>query len=206
MIIKELKPLSLFSTNSYLVISDEGNAALIDAPDDAKYILKFASEQGCKITKLLLTHGHCDHISAASEIQSATNCEIYIHELDEKKLNDPVGNLTAYFGLEGITPPRSVKTVSDGDIITLDEIEFKVFHTPGHTSGSVCYICGDVMFSGDTLFNLSIGRTDMPDGSYATLSKSLEKLKNLPENYTVYPGHMEKTQLDFEKRNNPYFM
>ncbi len=202
--IVRLKPLSAFSTNCYLVISDQNNAVLIDAPYDGEYIVDVAKNNNCQIKKILLTHGHCDHIGAVSEIVKLTNCDVYIHEADENKLSSPVGNLTAFFGLAPVERIREVKTVKDGDKITLDELEFSVLHTPGHTSGSVCYLIGDVMFSGDTLFNLSIGRTDMPDGSYSTLARSLKKLCELEKNYTVYAGHMDMTTLEFEKQNNPY--
>ncbi len=204
--IKKLKPLSEFSTNSYLVITNKGNAALIDAPSDPDVILDFAQKNGAVITDVLLTHGHLDHISAAAEIQNKTNCNIYIHSLDAKKFSDPSGNLSGFFGFGAVEIPRSIKEIEDGDVIRVDEIEFKVLHTPGHSSGSVCYICGDVIFSGDTLFNLSIGRTDMPDGNYRLLCQSLQKLKNIEGRFTVYPGHMESTTLDFEKNNNPYMM
>lgn len=199
-----LKPLSVFSTNCYLVISDQNNAVLIDAPSDGEYIVNYAKENNCAIKKILLTHGHCDHIGAVAEIVKLTDCEVYIHESDEKKLTDPVGNLTAFFDLSPVEKIREVKTVKDGEKISLDELEFSVLHTPGHTSGSVCYLIGDVMFSGDTLFNLSIGRTDMPDGSYSTLARSLKKLCEIEKDYTIYAGHMDMTTLQFEKQNNPY--
>lgn len=204
MIIRQLRPLTDFETNSYLVISEKGNAALIDAPGCGKYILDAAGEYGCTITKLLLTHGHCDHIGAAAYVQEKTGCQVYIHKADEAKLSDPVGNLVEYFGLESIAPPKNVVGLSDGDEIQLDEIVFRVMHTPGHTSGSVCYIAENAMFSGDTLFNLSIGRTDMPDGDYKTLAASLVRLKELSGSYDVYPGHMGSTTLDYERRCNPY--
>lgn len=199
-----LKPLSPFSTNCYLVVSEKGNAVLVDAPSDSDYIIETANNNNCTIKKMLLTHGHCDHIGAMADIVKKTGCEVYIHKNDEAKLSSPWENLTAYFGLEYIETVREVKTLEDGDIIALDELQFEVIHTPGHTGGSVCYVIGDVMFSGDTLFNLSIGRTDMPDGDYRTLFQSLHKLFELPKDYTVYPGHMDKTTLSFEKSNNPY--
>lgn len=199
-----LKPLSVFGTNCYLVISEKNNAVLIDAPSDGEYIVNVAKENNCEIKKILLTHGHCDHIGAVAEIVKLTDCDVYIHEDDEKKLTDPVGNLTAFFGLLPVERIREVKTVKDGDKISLDELEFSVLHTPGHTSGSVCYLISDVMFSGDTIFNLSIGRTDMPDGSYSTLARSLKKLCEIEKDYTIYAGHMDMTTLQFEKQNNPY--
>lgn len=202
--IVQLKPLTEFGTNSYLVISEKGNAALIDAPGEWEYILKTAETNCCTIKMILLTHGHCDHIGAAARLQKETGCKVYIHEADKKKLTDPVGSLTEYFGLENVESPKNVETFSEGDKITLDELAFEVIHTPGHTSGSVCFVVEDIMFSGDTIFRLSVGRTDMPDGDWKVLSDSLEKLMGLSKNYTIYPGHMEKTSLSYEKLNNPY--
>lgn len=197
-------PISVFGTKCYLVVSENNNAVLVDAPDEAEYIVDVAKKNNCNIKKILLTHGHCDHIGAAAQIKKMTDCEVYIHEDDAKKLSDPVGNLTSFFGLMTVEKVSEYTTVREGDKITHDEMTFEVLHTPGHTSGSVCYLVDDVMFSGDTLFNLSIGRTDMPDGSMSTLSKSLKKLCEIKKNYTVYPGHMDKTTLDFERENNPY--
>ncbi|NLZ46219.1 MAG: MBL fold metallo-hydrolase [Clostridiales bacterium] len=203
----KLKELSVFGTNSYLVISNDGNGALIDAPADAEYIMNFASEKKCRITKILLTHGHYDHIGASGAIQEKTNCKVYIHQNDKDKLSDGDSDLASIFNLPKLTPPKVIETVKDDDIIKLDEVSFKVIHTPGHTCGSVCYVLdsNDIIFSGDTLFRLSIGRTDMPGGDYPTLVRSLKKLSKLDKNYTIYPGHMDKTTLDFEKINNPYF-
>lgn len=197
-------PISVFGTKCYLVVSENNNAVLVDAPDEAEYIVDVAKKNNCNIKKILLTHGHCDHIGAAAQIQKMTDCEVYIHEDDAKKLSDSVGNLTSFFGLMTVEKVSEYVTVKEGDKINLDEMTFDVLHTPGHTSGSVCYLVDDVMFSGDTLFNLSIGRTDMPDGSMSSLSKSLKKLCDIKKNYTVYPGHMDKTTLDFERENNPY--
>jgi len=197
-------PISAFGTKCYLVINEKNNAVLVDAPDEAEYILNIARKNNCTIKKILLTHGHCDHIGAAAQLQRMTDCEIYIHENDAKKLSDSMGNLSEFFGLMTVERVSDFKSVKDGDKIILDELEFEVIHTPGHTSGSVCYTVEDTMFSGDTLFNLSIGRTDMPDGSMSTLSQSLKKLREINKNYIVYPGHMDKTTLDFERENNPY--
>lgn len=202
--ILKLKPLSAFRTNCYLAVSEKNNGVLIDAAQDADYILDFAKENGCEIKKILITHGHCDHIGAAAKIQQETGCSIYIHKDDAAKLSDERLNLSLYLDVPAVERVRSFDEISDGDKIILDELQFQTVHTPGHTSGCVCYICDDVMFSGDTLFYLSVGRTDMPDGSARVLSQSLKKLFSLEKDYTVYPGHGESTSLDFEKKNNPF--
>lgn len=200
----KLKPLSVCGTNSYIIAGEQGNAVLIDAPDDAYYIKNRLSEKGLNLKKILLTHGHFDHVGAVAELAESTNCQVYIHEADKPKLTDDSKNLASHFGLGSIRHYDKAVAFNDGDIIKMDELEFKVIHTPGHTSGSVCFIIGGNMFSGDTLFARSIGRTDMPDGNTMVMLKSLEKLAKVEENYTVYPGHMSTTTLDEEKKYNPY--
>ena len=194
--IKKVFTAGMFAVNSYIVISDAGNAVLIDAPEGAEKILSEINNSGAKLQKILLTHGHCDHIGSLAEIAEKTGAEVFIHKYDAGKLTDDYENLSEYFSMYLDAPAR--------DIITQDELEFRVLHTPGHTSGSVCYIIGDVMFSGDTLFRDSIGRTDMPDGNYSVLAKTLEMLTEIPENYRVLPGHNEETDLNREKANNPF--
>ena len=199
--------MGMFAVNSYIVISGTGNAVLIDAPENAGEILSAIEKNGAVLKKILLTHGHCDHIYSLAEIAEKTGAEVFIHKFDAGKLTDDYGNLSEYFSVYLDAPARHFEnavTVSDGDIITQDELKFRVLHTPGHTSGSVCYIIDDVMFSGDTLFRDSIGRTDMPDGNYSVLVKTLEMLTELPGNYRVLPGHNDETTSDREKANNPF--
>ncbi len=200
-------PHGVFGTNCYIVISDSGNAAVIDAPCGAEYILKEIEKSGAVLKKILLTHGHCDHIESLAVIAEKTGAEVYIHENDEPKLYDDHLNLSEYFSDyydEPVLHYRGAHKVKDGDVITLDELKFTVLHTPGHTSGSVCYICGNIMFSGDTLFKMSAGRTDMPDGDTITINRSLKMLDCLKEDYTVLSGHGAPTTLSEEKKRNPY--
>lgn len=200
----KLKPLSVCGTNSYIVAGEQGNAALIDAPDDADYILSELQARKLTLKKILLTHGHFDHIGAVSELADLTGCEVYVHEADISKLTDVNGSLVTHFGLNEFNEYKNAKAFKDGDIINMDELEFRVIHTPGHTSGSVCFAVGDDMFTGDTLFARSIGRTDMPDGNISQMMNSLKKLASFNKNYNVYPGHMSATTLEYEKKYNPY--
>ena len=199
----KLKPLSEIGTNSYIVETDSKNAVLIDAPDDAGFIISQLRQSELTLKKIFLTHGHIDHTGAVCDLAEKTGCEVYIHSADITKLYDADLSLSNYLGIP-LKPYKNAKTLSDGDIITQDEIKFEVVLTPGHTSGSVCYISGDVMFSGDTLFYRSVGRTDMIDGDSETLIKSLKRLKEIDYDYTVYSGHGAPTSLADEKAFNPY--
>ncbi len=205
-----IPPQGIFAVNCYLAVSEAGNAALIDAPEGTERILAAAEKNGVKIKKILLTHGHCDHIESLAELASATGAEVYIHEMDAGKLTDSYTNLSQFFSeyLEKPAEPyREAICLSDGDTIELDELKFTVLHTPGHTSGSTCYVIGGVIFSGDTLFKNSIGRTDMPDGNQITLFESLKRLENFRgeyDDYRLLSGHGSETTLTREKNNNPF--
>lgn len=199
----KLNPLSEFATNSFIVESNNKNAVLIDAPANADYILSQLCENGLTLKKILLTHGHVDHIGAVADLAEKTGCEVYIHSADLPKLNDAELNLSNYLGIP-FTGYNGAKAIEDGDKITQDELVFEVMLTSGHTSGSVCYLCGDAMFAGDTLFYRSIGRTDMIDGDHTKMAKSLKKLRELDFDYTVYSGHGASTSLADEKAYNPY--
>lgn len=203
----KLKPLSVCDTNSYIVATNEGSAVLIDAPADADYIYGEILKHGLTLKKILLTHGHFDHVGAVADLVEKTSCKVYIHEMDQAKLSeDTDGLLINLFRVRGYKPFDKSIAITEDDIIKQDELEFDVLHTPGHTSGSVCYITGDVMFSGDTLFARSVGRTDMPDGNYSALMYSMEKIKDLGGNLRILPGHMCETSLDSERKYNPYLI
>ena len=201
----KLKPLSICETNSYLVISSQDNAVLIDAPADAEYILREVKNAGCTLKKIFLTHGHFDHIGAVADLVEATGCEVYIHPMDEKLLRNGDEMLAVHFRSRGYKSYNGeVKLFTENDILKLDELEFDILETPGHTPGSVCYICGETMFSGDTLLCRSIGRTDLEGGDFEQMKRSLAKIADLGGNLTIYPGHMGQTTLDAERRSNPY--
>ncbi|MFT3950737.1 MAG: MBL fold metallo-hydrolase [Oscillospiraceae bacterium] len=204
MTIHRLPPLSAFRTNSYLVTADDKNAVLIDAPANAEFILDELVRYGLTLKKILLTHGHHDHIGAAAQLSQKTGCAVLIHSADAVMLADSVANLGAVFGLETLAPVRNAREIADGDRIDEAGLEFRVLHTPGHTVGSVCYIAENALFSGDTLFAGTIGRTDFPGGSMAVIRKSLETLCALPGDYDVYPGHEDSTTLSYERATNFY--
>ena len=202
----KLPPMSNFGVNPYIVTAENMDGVLIDAPYGGESIVKAVMEKGIELKVILLTHGHCDHIASAAHIAAATGAKIYIHKFDEDKLRNDRTNLTRYFSLPPIDPVENANTVNDGDVITMDELEFEVLHTPGHTSGSVCYILGDNMFCGDTLFNGSMGRTDMIDGSDEAMTDTLKMLYEFDRNtnYTLYPGHGQTSTMVEERQFNPY--
>lgn len=193
----------MLSVNCYIVVSDSQNAAVIDPGGEAERILDYLQTNKLTLKRILLTHGHIDHIGAVKVLKDRTGAEIYIHDLDAEMLNDPVKNLASPFRM-AYQPVSPDHTFSDGSRISLDEITFTVMHTPGHTKGSSVFLTGTTMFSGDTLFQGSIGRTDFYGGDYEVMQRSLKKLSELETDYTVLSGHGEKTTLGEEKKYNPY--
>lgn len=193
----------MLSVNCYIVVSDSQNAAVIDPGGEAERILDYLQTNKLTLKRILLTHGHIDHIGAVKVLKDRTGAEIYIHDLDAEMLNDPVKNLASPFRM-AYQPVSPDHTFSDASRISLDEITFTVMHTPGHTKGSSVFLTGTTMFSGDTLFQGSIGRTDFYGGDYEAMQRSLKKLSELETDYTVLSGHGEKTTLGEEKKYNPY--
>lgn len=196
--IYRLKPLSVCETNSYIVASEENNCVLIDAPADPDYILGEIESHGLTLKKIFLTHGHFDHIGAVADLVDRTGCEVYIHIMDKPKLTDDAGMLANLFRIRGHRNyTGKVNVFTEDDILKLDELEFDVLETPGHTSGSVCFICGMNMFSGDTLFSRSVGRTDMPDGSSNDYKYELEGVMKLFIPATLFT-HVFSDSIDTE--------
>ena len=187
-------PLGLYQTNTYIVHSDEADSCVILDPGyQPGDILSFLEKRGLKAEAILLTHGHFDHVGAVRELVAEIGCPVYIHEAD---LSLPAP-LTA-------GPLYHTHTYKEGDCLHLAGLEIFVLHTPGHTPGSVCLRCGNALFSGDTLFAGSCGRTDFPGGSWKTIHTSLLRLAAIPEDLQVFPGHGESTTLAREKQYNPY--
>ena len=191
-----------YQTNCYLVWGDASNTcAVIDPGYEPDVILAKVKELNLTVDTILLTHGHFDHVGAVEKIVKKTGCKLWMSESDWSQFPGPV---TAYLYPIANCDFTEVFFCEDHEEITAGGVHFTVMETPGHTYGSVCYFCGDAMFSGDTLFAGSCGRTDLPGGSGECLRNSLERLRELEENYTVYPGHGEATTLAYEKRYNPY--
>lgn len=186
-------PLGQLETNCYLVADEDGNTAVIDPAAAPERILQTARDSGLTIQAILLTHGHFDHVGAVAGLTQALRCPVWMHEseltLPEYLTDGPLYYTDGY---------------GEGDTVTAGKLNFSVLHTPGHTPGSVCLRCEDALFSGDTLFAGSCGRTDFSGGSGSEMCRSLRRLAQLPGDLAVYPGHGEATTLEREKRVNPY--
>lgn len=188
--------------NCSLIIDEKTNqSALVDCNEFSQKMIDMIGDTDLKY--ILLTHGHFDHIIGVKSVKEKYGAQVVISKEDEPMLNSSKLSLAVFCN----APQNNVDAdiiVKDGDEITLGEIKIKVMATPGHTSGSVCYIAENCIFSGDTLFYCSCGRTDFPSGSPEQMMSSLKKLKALDGDYKVYTGHNNLTTLDFERKNNPY--
>ncbi len=196
-----------YVTNCYLIADDETkNAVLFDAPADCDKILDYTSKTGIKIKCICLTHAHFDHIMALNELKEKTGAAIMLHEKEEKYLTDPALNLLGEAAADVIIP-KADRLLKDNDTVTLDGLNFKVIHTPGHTEGGCCYHIDNVLISGDTLFSGAIGRYDFPLGSLEDELRSIkEKLLVLDDETKVYPGHGFSTTIGKQRKENPYLI
>lgn len=189
------------STNCYL-LNKEGSdeAVLIDPAMGFDRISARCAQKGVSVKHILLTHGHFDHIYEAKRWQDA-GAKIYIHSSDENKLRDGQGNCGNRAKL-AVPPCEADVILTDGQRLELSGITFQVIHTPGHTAGSASFLTDEMLFSGDTLFEGDYGRTDFADGSFDEIKKSIFRLFKLEGDYTVYPGHGDKTTLSAERASN----
>ncbi|NLL96114.1 MAG: MBL fold metallo-hydrolase [Clostridiaceae bacterium] len=195
----------VFGSNTYIVES-RNDCAIIDCGNKPKDILKVLRERNLNARYIILTHGHIDHILYAGEIKNETDALLCIHKDDMQLYSDPVKNGYDLFGFDidllHFPPDYHLK---DGDKLPLGDDVLEIIHTPGHSPGGISVLCDKMLFTGDTLFQLSIGRTDLSGGSLKQLSSSIKnRLYTLNDDVVVYPGHGPSTTIAFERENNPY--
>ena len=193
--IQHIHGLAPLYTNTFLLVTDAGHGIIVDPAAAPQTYLDALQKAGAELTHILLTHGHYDHVGAVAALRQKTGCHVYM---------DPVDAMDSQM-LPLTKDLVDQNWPADGKL-KIDELTFTVYHTPGHTPGSVCLVCGDVMFSGDTRFAGSCGRTDLPGGSMRQMQQSLSMLAALPlpDTLTVLPGHEAFSTMGQERRSNPY--
>ena len=201
----ETLEVGIYGANCYIAGSEKTKeAAIIDPGADFNKIDKKLNELGLIPKIIILTHYHGDHIGAVKEFTDKYNLKIYIHKEDAEALNNSNMNLTKTMFGKGVSIKADVE-LKDGDEIDLGELKFKIIHTPGHTKGGICIKVGNIMMTGDTLFNSSIGRTDLPGGSFEEIITSIkEKIFKYDDDTLIYPGHMSPSTIKREKQFNPF--
>ena len=186
--------LGAYQTNCYIIHDDTSTSCcVIDPGYTPQVVLDYLEKQQLSVDAILLTHGHFDHVGGVKEIAAETGCKVYLCEDDLSM--PPMMTAGKLFYTD---------TYRDGDVLSLSGLSIRVLHTPGHTPGSVCLVVENSIFSGDTLFQRSCGRTDLPGGDWDTICASLKRLGALEGNYFVHPGHGGATTLAEERRFNPY--
>lgn len=188
------------------VLKDEatGEGIIIDAGDDGQEILAYVREKGIDVKLLVNTHGHWDHIGAVDELREALQVPLAIHVEDAPMLTADEAAMSMYSAFAGRKKPAEI-LLKDGDVVNFGKSSLKVMHTPGHTRGGICLYGGGCLFSGDTLFASSVGRTDLPGGSYEEIIHSVNVvLAVVPDDVRVYPGHGPATSMGRERRCNQY--
>ncbi|MEM4939407.1 MAG: MBL fold metallo-hydrolase [Nitrososphaerota archaeon] len=202
----ECIPVGRLLSNSYLLYDPElGDGIIIDAGDDAEKIIKIVDERGVEVKGIYLTHGHFDHVLGVRDLKEDLGCGFYIHEGDAAILSQAPADAKYFLDVEVDPPPEPDEWIFDGQILRVGDHNVRVIHTPGHTPGSVCYLAEEMIFTGDTLFAGSIGRTDLPGGSLQSLLSSISaKILSLPDHYAVYPGHGPSSTIGAEKMLNPF--
>ena len=189
-------------TNNYVVSDDNGITCIIDCDGPIQPLLNYIAQENLKVTHILLTHGHYDHVGSVNELSEKLGAKVVGGAQEMPVFTDPALNVSQFVGEPIVVHPDEL--VNDGDIVKVGDMEFTVMLTPGHTQGSICFIEKDVIFSGDTLFQGSCGRTDLPSGDWNAIRESLKRLASLPGDYKVYSGHGPATTMEYERKSNPY--
>ncbi len=199
----ETIPVGFLGTNCYLV-HDGNEAVVIDPGADAEKILTAAQAAGVAINYIFLTHAHFDHVLAVSDIQKKTGAVLVANTGERERMRDAYLSGGASFGEQKFTPLYADVEIDERGVIDVGKMRFEFIRTPGHTEGSMCIICDNVVFSGDTVFAGTCGRCDLPGGDYEEILRSLKLLYELPGDMRVLPGHERETTLSHERVYNPY--
>lgn len=194
-----------FSVNCYVVAGENGRAFVIDPGDDAPRIADFIRSRNLQVAAYLITHGHMDHISALAELSETLPAPIGIHPRDAEWAFGSSNSMPPYYDAPG-KPKNKARELADGQVWDQTGTPCRVLTTPGHSPGGVCFYFRDagIIFTGDTLFAGSVGRTDLSGGNDAVLSQSLKRLTVLPDNTIVFPGHGPQSTIAREKKSNPF--
>ena len=196
----------MLGVNCYIVY--KGNTGvIIDPGAEENKILNEVLSSGLNIKGILLTHGHFDHVGATKYLSEKLKAPIYMHKADEYMVLDSANNLSALMGMPDFESFTPTNYIQNGDELLFDDIKITAYLTPGHTSGSLTFVCENLIFSGDTLFKDTIGRCDFPTGSFEEMMISLKRVyKNFPDNMLLLPGHNQASTIGTEKRFNPYML
>ncbi|ALC81620.1 MULTISPECIES: MBL fold metallo-hydrolase [Bacillus] len=200
-------PLGPIQTNAYILEDDSGSALIVDPGAEAEKLISLIKEKNVKPLAILLTHAHFDHIGALDLVREEWNLPVYLHEEEKDWLQNPSLNGSARLLGQGITAKQADVLIEKDQKVKIGSFQFDIFHTPGHSPGSVSYYFQDegIVLSGDALFKQGIGRTDLTGGSYDTLLKSIhEQLLTLPEPTIVLSGHGPETDIQTEMDENPF--
>ena len=192
--------------NAHIIWSkSDGRAVVVDPGEEGEKIYRRLSELGLTLEKILITHGHFDHVGGARFLKERTGADVCIHEADAGMMRN-ASVQAAMFGLGVPEPPAPDIFLKDGDVVRLADQEIKVVHTPGHSPGHIAFVSRGMAFVGDLIFAGAIGRTDLPGGSFETLLRSVrEKIFTLPPETILYSGHGPATTVGEEMRSNPFF-
>ena len=197
----------LFRTNCYVVGSRRrGEAVCIDPGDEPEQILALARDLGVRITRLVATHAHLDHVLGARALQEATGAPFLLHPADEGIARLVPQQAAQWLGAPAPPPPPIDQPLADGQDLEIERVSLRVLHTPGHTPGSVSLYAPGLLFSGDTLFRGSVGRWDLGGNRRQLLASILDRLLALPDYTRVLPGHMQETSIGAERQTNPFIL
>ncbi|MGB9892167.1 MBL fold metallo-hydrolase [Thermodesulfovibrio yellowstonii] len=192
--------------NCYIIYDERTKeAVVIDPGDEPDLILDFIKEENLNLKYILCTHGHFDHIGSVKELRDETGAKVVLHEKDIEIYRNSPQIAMQFFGIEIEPQPEPDILIKNGEILNTGNVQLTVIHTSGHSPGSVCFYTDGYIFTGDTLFAGSVGRTDIIGGSMNELLNSLKKIASLPDETIVFPGHGPKTKIGIEKKTNPFY-